>query len=182
MQNVIVDRVEKAREQMKTLRERSLAELQQRREDLTHKADETRQNSHEALLQAQTTVLETTRHVLAWAGKQISPLASDAPADSPLKAPATALTNSALGYIDRSGKALDEAISALRAGDKSTLPVEDYDSMSVKKVVAALEAQTLEAGALLVLRAYEADNKNRVTLLRELDARLEALSGDSEAA
>lgn len=181
MQNVIVERVEKARDQIKTLRKRSVAELQQRREDLTHRADETRQNSQEALLNAQATVLETTRDVLAWAGKQISPLAKDAPADSPLKAPTAALTNSALSYLTRSEKALDEAINALRAGDSSTLPIEDYDSLSVKKVVAALETGTFAAGAMLVLRAYEADNKNRVTLLRELDTRIEAFAADNDA-
>jgi hypothetical protein len=174
MQNVIVERVEKAREQIKTLRERSLNELQARKETLTHKADDAVHTSQEALLNAQATVLETTRDVLVWAGKQLSPLAEETEADAKLRAQAAAMTDVALRYLSRGEKALDEAIVALRAGDAATLPLDGYDDLSVKKVIDALDAGTIDRGGLMVLRAYEAEHKNRVTLLRELDARIEA--------
>ena len=181
MQNVIVERVEKAREQIKTLRERSLNEIQSRAENLTHKADDAKASSQEALLAAQATVLETTRDVLVWAGKQLGPLAEETDKDAKLRAQAAAMTETALRYLSRGEKALDEAIVALRAGDEATLPLADYDDLSVKKVLAALDAGTFDRGALMVLRAYEAEHKNRVTLLRELDARIEEPAAEAAA-
>jgi len=173
MQQAIVDRMDKARDQIKTLRERSLDEIQQRRETISHKADDVVQNSHDALLAAQVSLLEATRDALSWANKQLSPLAEENDG-KPLLAPAAALTNSALKYVSRGEKALQEALVSLKAGDSALLPIEGYDDMSVKKVIAAMDAGEFEQGAMLVLRAYEAEHKNRVTLLRELDARLNA--------
>lgn len=47
-----------------------------------------------------------------------------------------------------------------------------YDSLSVKDIMAGLENKSVKD--LEFVRAYEAGNKNRVTVLREIDARLQA--------
>ena len=49
----------------------------------------------------------------------------------------------------------------------STPPIAEYDELNVKKVNAALEG--LSFYELQKVRAYEAANKNRVTVLREVD-------------
>jgi len=55
------------------------------------------------------------------------------------------------------------------AGDEE-LPVEDYDSLSVRQISERLEE--LSDKEVEQLRRYEAANKNRSTLLRRLDERL----------
>jgi len=53
-------------------------------------------------------------------------------------------------------------------------PLEGYDSLSVRQVSERLDELSVEK--VERLRAYEAENKNRRTLLKHLDARLEAES------
>lgn len=53
-------------------------------------------------------------------------------------------------------------------------PIADYDELNVKKVCAALESLT--AYELQKVRLYEVANKNRVTVLRELDRLLGAVA------
>ena len=160
MQQVIVDRVEKTREQLKTLKDRSLDELQQRRSALLERATDARKNGEEAVRTArkngedavhtaQVSVLETARDVLSWATERVE-----------------------WTPLSRGEKALGDRLVELRSANVTTLPVDDYDELSVKKVVAALDAGAFDAEALQVIRAYEVANKNRVTLLREMDARL----------
>ena len=48
-----------------------------------------------------------------------------------------------------------------------------YDSLSVKDIMAGLETKSVKD--LQFVRDYEAANKNRVTVLREIDARLQAM-------
>ncbi|MCO4772499.1 MAG: hypothetical protein KDA24_20870 [Deltaproteobacteria bacterium] len=171
MQQVITERVEKTREQLKNLKDRSISELEERRatlaskadearntvvekadearKTLVDKADEARKTGEGAVRNAQVTVLETARDVLAWAGERVE-----------------------LEPLTRGEQELNQRIVTLRASDASMLAVEGYDDLSVKKVIAALDAGTFDEAALQTLRAYEVAHKNRVTLLRELDARL----------
>uniref|UniRef100_A0A7C1JN07 Uncharacterized protein n=1 Tax=Caldilinea aerophila TaxID=133453 RepID=A0A7C1JN07_9CHLR len=58
--------------------------------------------------------------------------------------------------------------------------VEGYDEMPAKDVIAMLPSLSKET--LMKLRAYEAANKNRVTVLREIDALLEAPAEAAEEA
>src|SRR5215217_5219546 len=53
-------------------------------------------------------------------------------------------------------------------------PLEGYDSLSLRQVSERLDELSVEK--VERLRAYEAENKNRRTLLKHLDARLEAES------
>ena len=52
------------------------------------------------------------------------------------------------------------------------LPLEDYDLLTVEQISQRLD--DLSAEALRQLRAYEAENKSRSTLLQRLDERIEA--------
>ena len=54
------------------------------------------------------------------------------------------------------------------------LPLEDYDSLTVEQISQRLD--DLSAEELRQLRAYEAENKSRSTLLQRLDERIEASS------
>lgn len=58
--------------------------------------------------------------------------------------------------------------------------VEGYEEMPAKDVIAMLPSLSKET--LMKLRAYEAANKNRVTVLREIDALLEAPAEAAEEA
>lgn len=58
--------------------------------------------------------------------------------------------------------------------------VEGYDEMPAKDVIAMLPSLSKET--LMKLREYEAANKNRVTVLREIDALLEAPAEAAEEA
>ena len=58
--------------------------------------------------------------------------------------------------------------------DSGELPLADYDALSVKEISGKLEGLSLEE--IEQLRSYEIANKNRSTLLRHFDARLEASS------
>ena len=69
--------------------------------------------------------------------------------------------------------ALSELLVTLRAGRAVTLPVEDFDVLSIKRTLPLLEG--LNSTDLRVLRMYELAHKNRVTLIRELDDRIAAL-------
>ena len=160
MQQVIVDRVEKTREQLKTFKDRSLDELQQRRSALLERATDVRKNGEDAVRTArkngedavhtaQVSVLETARDVLSWATERVE-----------------------WTPLSRGEKALGDRLVELRSANAATLPIDGYDELSVKKVVAALDAGSFNAEALQVIRAYEVANKNRVTLLREMDTRL----------
>ena len=49
-----------------------------------------------------------------------------------------------------------------------------YDELSVKDIAAGLEKKSMMQ--LEALRDYEVGNKNRVTVLREIDARMQAMT------
>ncbi len=69
--------------------------------------------------------------------------------------------------------ALTDALVQIRAQHEMGLPVEDFGELSIKKVTPFLA--DLDAEDLRVLRAYEAEHKNRVTLLRAIDKKLDEL-------
>lgn len=53
-------------------------------------------------------------------------------------------------------------------------PFEDYDSLTAKELIAKFDG--MDDKALEMIREYEAATKNRVTVLRELDERLQAVA------
>ncbi len=66
----------------------------------------------------------------------------------------------------------------LRAGHRATLPLESFDTLTVKAVAAQLNG--LDYDDLRTLRAYEAANKKRKTLLADLDKRITLAAPTSE--
>ncbi len=73
----------------------------------------------------------------------------------------------------------EEALGAMAEAEEAVLSAVDniwygYDNLSVKEILADLEAKT--TAELELLREYEIGSKNRVTVLREIDARLQAMT------
>ena len=181
MQQAILDQLEKAKDQinkararareelterrdqvsgeLKERRETLKNELEERRETYKQMAEEAKHKSTGALVGAEVAVLEATRDVLSWAGKQLGPRAE---------------------FVTRGEDALNEALVALRAGHSATLPVEGFDTMTVKEAKQAMDDGGFDAASLRTLLAYEKSHKDRVTLTRDIESRLEDLteSGD----
>ena len=177
MQQVIADQVQKTRDQMKNLADEARKGLDARRNAIEGRADEARKTAQRFIRDAQLTVVETTRDVVARAADVVEPSEDT----TGLLAKATALGKPAHDALARGEEALNERLVSLRASSEDTLPIADFDELSVKKVIAALDGGDFDALALRTLRAYEAANKDRVTLLRELDARLDELGTADEA-
>ena len=72
--------------------------------------------------------------------------------------------------LSKGEDALGEFLITLRAGREATLPLEGFDALSIKRTLPLLEG--LGSDDLRVLRLYELANKNRVTLIKELDERI----------
>ena len=171
MQQVIADRVQKTREQLRDWGTARIDTLQEKRETLlarkdeavdklTHRKEEAVDTAKERLITTQANVLEAAKGLLGWAGEQLGPRAE---------------------FVTRGEQALEEALVSLRAGHTATLPIEDYDALSVKKVTAALDAGEFGRMELRTIEAYETANKNRKTMLAELARRLEELETTEDA-
>ena len=57
------------------------------------------------------------------------------------------------------------------------MPLEGYDSLNIEQITQRLDE--LSTQEIRQLRAYEAENKSRSTLLRRLDERIEADASSS---
>jgi hypothetical protein len=113
------------------------------------------------------------------------PAPAPAAADAPVPTPAAATVEpappeAADDHVDREAVvvaesadqgAADGAGAQVRIGE----PWEGYGSMTAKEVNARLAAAS--PASLGVARLYEAANRNRVTVLREIDRRLSAAEG-----
>ena len=62
--------------------------------------------------------------------------------------------------------------SSTRSSTGDDLPIRDYDSLNVEEVTSKLEGLSVEEKRRV--RDYEAQNKNRSSMLKEIDARIEA--------
>jgi|SaaInl4_150m_RNA_FD_contig_81_380212_length_747_multi_4_in_0_out_0_1 hypothetical protein len=178
MAATFLDRIEKTREQIKTwsterledvqARQKALIEqgeerleaskkvLVDRKDQLIEKKDALRQQADEALdngvgaiRTAEATVLEAARDLLA--------RSSDALGE---RAP----------FLARGEQALDDALVALRAGHHATLPIADFNELSIKKIEKQLDA--VDAAGLRTLLAFEEANKARKTLIKSLNKRI----------
>jgi uncharacterized protein YukE len=75
--------------------------------------------------------------------------------------------------LDQPAKQLRDIADDARAAEDAIArpPIDDYDNLNVKEVTDAIGE--LDLWSLQKVRDYEAANKNRVTVLRAVDARLE---------
>ena len=62
--------------------------------------------------------------------------------------------------------------SSTRSSTGDDLPIGDYDSLNVENVISKLEGLSVEE--MRRVRDYEAQNKNRSTMLKEIDEQIEA--------
>jgi len=171
MQEKITQRIEKTREQISEWRQNRINDLQEtqetikghrqtietRRDELVKQGSDALYARRGSLRSLEANALESAREFLSWASESLGPRAD---------------------FLSRGESALEEALVSLRAGHSATLAISDFDGLSVKKVLP--ELKSLSHNELRTLRAYEARNKNRKTLLCELDL-LVATTEDNEA-
>lgn len=87
----------------------------------------------------------------------------------------TIVAASAKGYVDLMYAPLYYFVDdGARDGSGDDLPLEDYDNLSVSEVSRKLDG--LSPDEVRRLRAHEKRNKNRDTLIDELDRRLQTIS------
>jgi len=74
------------------------------------------------------------------------------------------------------GEDVQETVIEVAEAAEETVkaPFEDYDSLTAKELIAKFDG--MDDKALEMIREYEAATKNRVTVLRELDERLQAVA------
>ena len=120
-----------------------------RKDELLKQRDDAARVGRETILGLEATALEGARDLLAKAEELVGPNAA---------------------FLARGRSALEDALVTVRSAYAGGLPIEGYDALSVSKITPHLD--DLSASDLKTVRAYEAANKNRKTLLRELDARL----------
>jgi hypothetical protein len=147
------DLLERTRDQIKSWSSARIDDLQDRKAELLRQRDEATRAGRETLLQLEATALEGARDLLLKAESLVGPNAR---------------------FLARGRAALDDAIVTVRSAHAGGLPIDDFDCLSIPKITPHLSE--LSGSQLKTLRAYEAANKNRKTLLRELDARLTAFT------
>ena len=81
-------------------------------------------------------------------------------------------TEVAQGAAEEAQRTATEAPAERQEAGVEQLPIENYDTLTVQQVSERLD--DLSAEEIRQLRAYEAENKSRTTLLRRLDERIEA--------
>jgi hypothetical protein len=77
-------------------------------------------------------------------------------------------------FLVKGEEALTDALISLKASHDMTLPIEDFNDLSIKRIKPFLDE--LDGDDLRTIRAYEVTNKNRVTLVATLDRLLEDLA------
>lgn len=75
---------------------------------------------------------------------------------------------------DAAERLVDKRLTSLK-----TPPIEDYDALNAKNAIAAIRGVDSRV-ALRVVREREVETKNRKTVLRAIDERLEALAARPE--
>ena len=79
--------------------------------------------------------------------------------------------------VDELTAMIDKRLAEQQVAEETSLPLENYNSLTVKQIMDRLNG--LSAEELTALRAYEGRHRKRVTLLRELDRRIMALTGQA---
>ena len=72
------------------------------------------------------------------------------------------------------------AEAVIEAVDKLDLPFESYDQLTWNKIVGKLEA--MDSDALVKVREYELANRKRPSILKAIDAKLQPIVEQEQAA
>jgi|GEM_PF-5724724 len=81
--------------------------------------------------------------------------------------------------VDELTAMIDKRLAEQRVAEETNLPLDNYSGLTVKQIMERLNG--LSAEELTALRTYEGRHRKRVTLLRELDRRIMALTGQTLA-
>jgi hypothetical protein len=79
--------------------------------------------------------------------------------------------------VDELTALIDRRLAERQATEEAVPPLENYGDLTVKQIMDRLNG--LDAAELTDLRAYEESHRKRVTLLREIDRRIMALTGQT---
>lgn len=157
--DTIRNRIEKRADEIRSAVDEKVTNLRQRREEMKKQGEEAVTAARDRI---RTLEAETLEGALDLLGKARNTLGDRAT------------------VLSKGEEALSELLVSVRAGQAATLPIENFDELSIKKITPFLDGLALID--LKALRAYEADHKNRVTLLKDLDERIGAAEGEVLAA
>jgi hypothetical protein len=144
-------RFEKRADEIRNVVDEKVTNLRQRREDIQHKGEEAVSAARGRIRNLEAETLEGALELLGKARNTLGDRAT---------------------VLSKGEDALSELLISVRAGQAETLPIANFDDLSIKKVRPFLDG--LAMIDLRALHAYESSNKNRVTLLKELDERISA--------
>lgn len=147
-------KIEKRADEIRNVVDEKVTNLRQRREDIQHKGEEAVSAARGRIRHLEAETLEGALELLGKARNTLGERAT---------------------VLQKGEEALSELLVNLRAHDASALPIANFDDLSIKKVLPCLDGLALID--LRSLRAYEAEHKNRVTLLKDLDERIAAAEG-----
>ena len=148
--NAILERLGKGREEIQERIEDQIGALQERQRQLKERGERAVSEGRDRFRALEAGALEQALELLVRANDKLD-----------------------AAVLKRGEEALEELLVSVRAGQASTLPIEGFDELSIKKIKPHFEAMSVVD--LKSIRAYEASNKNRVTLLRAIDAHLEEI-------
>jgi seryl-tRNA synthetase len=147
--NAIIEKLEKSREQITG----RLEALQKRQREIINQGEKAVSEGKDRMRVIEATALTQALELVAMTNDKLEDRSA---------------------ILKRGEEALGDLLVTVRAGQESTLPIEDFDGLSIKKLRPYIEE--LDAINLRAVRVYESANKNRITLLREIDAQLEDLA------
>ena len=148
-------KIEKRADEIRTVVDEKVTTLRQRGEDMQHKGEEAVTAARGRIRHLEAETLEGALELLGKARTKLGDRAT---------------------VLEKGEEALSELLISLRATDAATLPIANFDDLSIKKVLPALDGLALVD--LRSLRAYELAHKNRVTLLKDLTERIEAAEAE----
>jgi seryl-tRNA synthetase len=149
LMNAIIEKLEKSREQITG----RLEALQKRQREIINQGEKAVSEGKDRMRVIEATALTQALELVAMTNDKLEDRSA---------------------ILKRGEEALGDLLVTVRAGQESTLPIEDFDGLSIKKLRPYIEE--LDAINLRAVRVYESANKNRITLLREIDAQLEDLA------
>ena len=150
--NAILERIGKGREQITGHIEERIEALQKRKSEILDQGEKAVNEGRGRIRVLEANALEQALDLLVKANDKLEDRSS---------------------LLKRGEEALEELLVSVRAGQSVTLPIDGFDELSIKKIRPFIE--DMDALNLRAIRAYETCNKNRVTLLREIDNRLEEI-------
>lgn len=148
--NMIRNRIEKSKTDIKTWGAERYQKIQDRRQALVEQKEAVMEQGRVKVIVWESSVLDSARELLNKANTTLDERAPFLGERTP--------------FLKKGQEALGNKVADLRAGHQETLPIPGFDDLSIKKIRPFLE--DLNALQLKTITIYEKAHKNRVTLLR----------------